>query len=128
MAEAGSVYIASYNTKFNMAAVASDAATMLAEALQKMDGLISDDQLIMEGLKGQPHSCTMKERVVSLAEELRAQLEELSLDARSIIDVSESSASFLINWLESLQVNNNKHCLSFYYFTKAVMICTSDNA
>lgn len=93
--------------QFKMAAVASDAATMLAEALQKMDGLISDDQLIMESLKSQPHSCTMNTRVLSLVEELRAQLEELPHDAYSV-DVPESTAAFLIHWLESVQVNRNK--------------------
>ena len=90
-----------------MAAVASDAASMLAEALQKMDGLISDDQLIMESLKSRPHSCTMNTRVISLVEELRAQLEELPHDANSV-DVPESTTAFLIHWLESVQVNTNK--------------------
>lgn len=96
-----------------MAAVASDAATMLAEALQKMDGLISDDQLIMESLKSPPHSCTMNDRIISLVEELRAQLEELSHDAKSL-DVPESTAAFLFDWLESVQVNKYFTCTFRY--------------
>ncbi|XP_068703611.1 liprin-beta-1-like isoform X2 [Montipora foliosa] len=85
-----------------MAAVASDAATMLAEALEKMDGLISDDQLIMESFKSQPRPISMDEKVLSLVEELRAQVEQLSNDAKSI-DVPESSIIFLIDWLMSVQ-------------------------
>ncbi|XP_068738075.1 liprin-beta-1-like, partial [Montipora capricornis] len=85
-----------------MAAVASDAATMLAEALEKMDGLISDDQLIMESFKSQPRPISMDEKVLSLVEELRAQVEQLSNDAKSI-DVPESSIIFLIDWLMSAQ-------------------------
>lgn len=100
----------SLHVEFKMAAVASDAASMLAEALQKMDGLISDDQLIMESLKSQPHACTVNERVLAMAEELRAQLEELSRDTKiSTIEVPESTVSFLIDWLESVQVNSSKY-------------------
>ena len=94
--------------KVKMAAVASDAATMLAEALEKMDGLISDDQLIMESFKSQPRPFSMDEKVLSLVEELRAQVEQLSNDAKSI-DVPESSIIFLIDWLMSVQVNKLKY-------------------
>ena len=106
-AEAGSVY--KFSIEFKMAAVSSDAATLLAEALQKMDGLISDDQLIMESLKCPPHSCTINDRVISIVEELRAQLVELSHDAKSI-DVPESTVAFLFDWLESVQVNKYFTC------------------
>lgn len=91
-----------------MAAVASDAASMLEEALQKMDGLISDDQLIIESFKSQPRSFSMDDRVLSLVEELRAELELLSHDSKSI-DVPESSITFLVDWLLSLQANKYKY-------------------
>lgn len=93
---------------FKMAAVASDAATMLAEALQKMDGLISDDQLIMESLKSQPHTCSVKEEVISLVEELKRQLEGMTRDAKLTVEVPGSTTDFLIGWLDSLQVNGDK--------------------
>ena len=86
-----------------MAAVASDAATMLAEALQQMDGLISDDQLIMESLKSQTYSCSSKDKVLSLVEELREKLEVMTRDARLTIEVPGSTIDFLIGWLNSLQ-------------------------
>lgn len=85
-----------------MAAVASDAASMLEEALQKMDGLISDDQLIIESFKSQPRSFSMDDRVLSLVEELRAEVQLLSHDSKSI-DVPESSITFLVDWLLSIQ-------------------------
>lgn len=88
-----------------MAAVASDAATMLAEALQKMDGLISDDQLIMESLKSQPYASSPKEKVLSLVEELKGQLEEITDGAE--VEISGSTIDFLIGWLHSLQVIGN---------------------
>ena len=86
-----------------MAAVASDAATMLAEALQQMDGLISDDQLIMESLKSQPYSCSSKDKVLSLVEELRGKLEDMTRDAKLTIEIPGSTIDFLIGWLNSLQ-------------------------
>lgn len=86
-----------------MAAVASDAATMLAEALQQMDGLISDDQLIMESLKSQPFACSSKDKVLSLVEELREQLQEMTRDAKLTIEVPDSTIDFLIGWLNCLQ-------------------------
>ncbi|XP_020616047.1 liprin-beta-1-like [Orbicella faveolata] len=86
-----------------MAAVASDAATMLAEALQQMDGLISDDQLIMESLKSQTYSCSSKDKVLSLVEELRGKLEDMTRDAKLTIEVPGSTIDFLIGWLNSLQ-------------------------
>lgn len=86
-----------------MAAVASDAATMLAEALQQMDGLISDDQLIMESLKSQPYSCSSKDKVLSLVEELRGKLEDMTRDAKLTIEIPSSTIDFLIGWLKSLQ-------------------------
>lgn len=86
-----------------MAAVASDAATMLAEALQQMDGLISDDQLIMESLKSHPYSCSGKDKVLSLVEELRGQLEDMTRDSKYTIEVPGSTIDFLIGWLNSLQ-------------------------
>ena len=121
-----------------MAAVASDAATMLAEALQKMDGLISDDQLIMESLKSQPHTfITTNERILSLVEELRAHLEELSHEVKSTIDVPESTVAFLSDWLESMQVIEKKgilesksllsYCLLFHGYRKVVLISALDN-
>ena len=89
-----------------MAAAASDAASMLAEALQKMDGLISDDQLIMESLKSQYHGhVTTNNRILSLVEELRAHVEELPINTRSAIEVPESTVALLIDWLRSMQVN-----------------------
>lgn len=95
-----------------MAAVASDAASMLEEALQKMDGLISDDQLIIESFKSQPRSLPMDDRVLPLIEELRAEVELLSYDSKSI-DVPESSITFLVDWLLSIQANKYKY-LNFY--------------
>lgn len=92
---------------FKMAAVASDAATMLAEALQQMDGLISDDQLIMESLKSQTYSCSSKDKVLSLVEELREKLEGMTRDARLTIEVPGSTIDFLTGWLNSLQNVNN---------------------
>ncbi|KAL9972844.1 hypothetical protein ACROYT_G019225 [Oculina patagonica] len=86
-----------------MAAVASDAATMLAEALQQMDGLISDDQLIMESLKSQPFASSSKEKVLSLVEELRGQLEEMTRETKLTVEVPGSTIDFLIGWLNSLQ-------------------------
>lgn len=91
-----------------MAAVASDAASMLEEALQKMDGLISDDQLIIESFKSQPRSLPMDDRVLPLIEELRAEVELLSYDSKSI-DVPESSITFLVDWLLSIQANKYKY-------------------
>lgn len=88
---------------FKMAAVASDAATMLAEALQQMDGLISDDQLIMESLKSQPFASSSKEKVLSLVEELRGQLEEMTRETKLTVEVPGSTIDFLIGWLNSLQ-------------------------
>lgn len=91
--------------RFKMAGAASDAASMLAEALQKMDGLISDDQLIMESLKSQYHGhVTTNNRILSLVEELRAHVEELSINTRSAIEVPESTVALLIDWLRSMQV------------------------
>ena len=86
-----------------MAAVASDAATMLAEALQQMDGLISDDQLIMESLKSQSYSCSSKDKIISLVEELRGKLEDMTRDVKLTIEVPASTIDFLIGWLNSLQ-------------------------
>ena len=91
-----------------MAAVASDAATMLAEALQKMDGLISDDHLIMESLKSQPFVSSMNGRILSLTEELKAMVNELHTERRSTVDVPCSTAKFLIDWLNSLQVKEHR--------------------
>lgn len=92
--------------RFKMAAAASDAASMLAEALQKMDGLISDDQLIMDSLKSQHHvHVTTNNRILSLVEELRAHVEELPINTRSAIEVPESTVALLIDWLRSMQVN-----------------------
>jgi len=92
--------------RFKMAAAASDAASMLAEALQKMDGLISDDQLIMESLKSQYHGhVTTNNRILSLVEELRAHVEELPINTRSAIEVPESTVALLIDWLRSMRVN-----------------------
>ena len=92
--------------RFKMAGAASDAASMLAEALQKMDGLISDDQLIMESLKSQYHGhVTTNNRILSLVEELRAHVEELPINTRSAIEVPESTVALLIDWLRSMQVN-----------------------
>lgn len=91
--------------RFKMAGAASDAASMLAEALQKMDGLISDDQLIMESLKSQYHGhVTTNNRILSLVEELRAHVEELPINTRSAIEVPESTVALLIDWLRSMQV------------------------
>lgn len=107
-----------------MAAVASDAASMLEEALQKMDGLISDDQLIIESFKSQPRSFSMDDRVLSLVEELRAEVQLLSHDSKSI-DVPESSITFLVDWLLSIQANKYKY-LNCYWtdltFPVAVVI------
>jgi len=86
-----------------MASVASDAATMLAEALQQMDGLISDDQLIMEGLKSQTYSYSSDDKVLSLVEELRGKLENMTRNGRLTIEVPASTIDFLIGWLNSLQ-------------------------
>ena len=86
-----------------MAAVASDAATMLAEALQQMDGLISDDQLIMESLKSQTYSSSSEDKVLSLVEELRGKLENMTREAKLTIEVPGSTIDFLIGWLNSLQ-------------------------
>ena len=92
--------------RFKMAGAASDAASMLAEALQKMDGLISDDQLIMESLKSQYHGhVTTNNRILSLVEELRVHVEELPINTRSAIEVPESTVALLIDWLRSMQVN-----------------------
>ena len=91
--------------RFKMAGAASDAASMLAEALQKMDGLISDDQLIMESLKSQYHGhVTTNNRILSLVEELRVHVEELPINTRSAIEVPESTVALLIDWLRSMQV------------------------
>ena len=93
-------------SRFKMAAAASDAASMLAEALQKMDGLISDDQLIMESLKSQYHGhVTTNNRILCQVEELRTHVEELPIDTRAAIEVPESTVALLIDWLRSMQVN-----------------------
>ncbi|KAJ7379553.1 Sterile alpha motif [Desmophyllum pertusum] len=68
-----------------------------------MDGLISDDQLIMESLKSQPHTCSVKEEVISLVEELKRQLEGMTRDAKLTVEVPGSTTDFLIGWLDSLQ-------------------------
>ena len=96
-----------------MAAVASDAATMLAEALQQMDGLISDDQLIMESLKSQNYSYSSKDKVLPLVEELRGKLEDITRDARLSIEVPGSTIDFLIGWLSSLQNVTNSSSVGY---------------
>lgn len=112
--------IGNYLLRFKMAAVANDAATMLAEALQKMDGLISDDQLIMESLKTQTHACSPKEKVVSLLEELKGLLEEIKDDAvECTIEISGSTIAFLTDWLHSPKVFG---CKSRYFIFSSLWI------
>ncbi|XP_032223134.1 liprin-beta-1 isoform X2 [Nematostella vectensis] len=86
-----------------MAIVADDAATMLAEALEKMDDLISDDQLIMEAYKFQMDSSAPNGRIESLTEELRDLLSGLPPSERATVHISDRTSDFLASWLEALR-------------------------
>ncbi|EDO49638.1 predicted protein, partial [Nematostella vectensis] len=89
-----------------MAIVADDAATMLAEALEKMDDLISDDQLIMEAYKFQMDSSAPNGRIESLTEELRDLLSGLPPSERATVHISDRTSDFLASWLEALRSQN----------------------
>ncbi|XP_031573769.1 liprin-beta-2-like [Actinia tenebrosa] len=85
-----------------MAMIANDAATMLAEALEKMDGLISDDQMMMEGLKPSSLSFSPNDQILGLAEDLRNALMSVVPSNRPNIRIPNKTAQFLLDWLKSL--------------------------
>lgn len=92
-----------------MAIIANDAATMLAEALEKMDGLISDDQMMMEGLKPSSLSFSPNDQILGLAEDLRNALISVVPSNRPNIRIPNKTAQFLMDWLKSLLVKNLIH-------------------
>lgn len=87
-----------------MAIIANDAATMLAEALEKMDGLISDDNMMMEGLKPSSLSFSPNDQILGLAEDLRNALIGVVPSNRPNIRIPNKTAQFLLDWLKSLLV------------------------
>lgn len=90
-----------------MAGVACDAATMLAEALEKMDGLINDDKIIAESLKNSPPSLSRNDRLLCLLDEVKTLVEGMSYDGRTQVPVPHFTAEFIADWLASVQVREH---------------------
>lgn len=89
-----------------MAIIASDAASMLAEALEKMDGLISDDQMMMEGIRSHTMSHSPNERVLGLAEDLQNALIAVPRSNRVNLRIPVTTSDFLLEWLKSQSVGD----------------------
>lgn len=87
-----------------MAIIANDAASMLAEALEKMDGLISDDAIMMEGIRSHVTSNSPNEQVLGLSEDLQNAVIHVAPANRPNIRIPITTADFLLEWLKSLSV------------------------
>ncbi|KAK3728938.1 hypothetical protein QZH41_016802 [Actinostola sp. cb2023] len=90
-----------------MAIIATDAASMLAEALEQMDGLISDDTIMMEGIKSYGLSHSPNERVLGLAEDLQNAIINVPAMNRANIRIPITIAEFLLDWLRSQQFSSD---------------------
>lgn len=88
-----------------MAIIANDAASLLAEALEKMDGLISDDSIMMEGIRSHAISGNSpNERILGLAEDLQNAVINISPVTRQNLKIPTTTADFLLEWLKSQSV------------------------